>query len=317
MSFKVDPKPIDRPLVGIAFIIIAVIAISINDMLIKQLSDKYPLHELVFARSMIAILIMCVVLQFEGGWQELKTKTPFMHAVRGMAIVISNMAFFTAIAAISLAEATALFFVAPLMITLLAIPVLGEKVGPRRIAALVVGFVGVIIMLEPWAESSERAASIWVLLLPILAAFTYALTQVLTRKLGVKSKASAMVIYIQAIFLIVSALFFFIAGEGQYATKFESNSMQFLFRAWVWPTGNDIWLILALGVCIAVVGYTISQAYRIANAATIAPFEYVGLPMAILWGWLFWGDLPGLTVVIGIALIVAAGLFVFWRERQK
>ena len=304
-------------MLGIIFIVLAMIAISLNDMLIKQLSGDYPLHQLVMVRSLIGISITFIILQFEGGLRELRTKTPGLHALRGIIIVISNMTFFTALAAIPLADATALFFVAPLMITLLAIPILGEKVGPMRIGAILVGFVGILIMVQPWADKNERTASVFVLLLPVIAAVAYALNQVLTRKLGVASKASAMAIYIQATFILVSLIFYLLAGDGRYAAGVESESLQFLLRQWVWPNPDDVWLFVGLGVVSGVIGYTLSQAYRMANAATIAPFEYTGLPLAMLWGWLLWGEFPGPMVMLGIVLIVGSGLFVFWRERKK
>ena len=307
----------NQPVLGTVFIILAMSAISVNDMLIKQLSGSYPLHELVFVRSIVGIAFSCVFLHLEGGWRELKTKNPGLHALRGIIIVISNMTFFTALAVVSLAEATALFFVAPLFITLLAVPILGEKVGPMRLGAVIVGFVGILVMVQPWSSDNERTVTTGVLLLPVAAAITYALNQVLTRKLGAASKASAMAIYIQGMFIIVSSLFYLVAGDGHYADGVESESLQFLLREWIWPDPDDYWLFAALGAASAVIGYTISQAYRMADAATVAPFEYVGLPFAIFWGWLLWGELPGPAVMSGIFLIVGAGLFVFWRERKK
>ena len=121
----------------------------------------------------------------------LRTATPGLHLLRGLLIVMSNMTYFVALAAIPLADATALFYVAPLMITLLSIPILGEKVGPMRLGACAVGFFGVLVMVEPWAAAEARKAPLWILFLPVIAAFTYAMNQVLTRKVGAVSKASA------------------------------------------------------------------------------------------------------------------------------
>ncbi|MBT5821798.1 MAG: DMT family transporter, partial [Rhodobacteraceae bacterium] len=136
----------DTSTIGILFILIGMIAISINDVLIKQLSGGYPLHQLVFTRSSIGLIFSIFLLQLEGGWGLLKTSTPGLHLLRALMVVISNMSFFAAIAVLPLAETTALFFAAPLMITLLSIPVLGEKVGPMRLSAVLVGFIGVLIM---------------------------------------------------------------------------------------------------------------------------------------------------------------------------
>jgi len=310
------PAP-DRPAVGIALILLGVTAISVNDMLIKQLSGGYPLHQLVFTRSAIALVFTLVLVRLEGGWHLLKTDRPLLHLFRGLCIVAANMSFFAAIAVLPLAEATALFFAAPLFITVLSVPILGEKVGPLRIGAVVVGFLGVVIMQRPWAGEATLDVPRAVLLLPVFAALMYAMMQLMTRKLGVGARASAMAVYIQGSFLLVSALFWLVAGDGRFAAGMENESLRFLLRAWIWPEGTDRWLFLGLGLCSAVIGYCLSAAYRIASAATVAPFEYVGLPLAVLWGWAIWGDLPAPEVWAGIALIVGAGLFVFLRERQK
>ncbi|MEM9639145.1 MAG: DMT family transporter, partial [Pseudomonadota bacterium] len=277
--------PQNRAGLGILFVLAGVFAISINDMLIKQLSGDYPLHEIVFLRSFIGIAFSLAFVQLEGGWHILKTRRPFLHLLRGLLIVASNMTYFVALAAIPLADATALFFAAPLFITLLSIPMLGEKVGILRMSAVLVGFVGVVIMQRPWADTESLDAARIVLLLPVLAGFTYALNQVLTRKLGVESKASALAVYIQATFIAVSLGFYLVAGDGRFAEGSDNPSIQFLLRAWVWPAPDDWWVILGVGLNAAVVGYCLSQAYRMADAATVAPFEYVGLPLAVFWGW--------------------------------
>ncbi|WP_300059889.1 DMT family transporter [uncultured Roseobacter sp.] len=309
--------PQNRAGLGIAFVIAGMVAISINDMLIKQLSGGYPLHEIVFLRSGIGILISLMLVQVEGGWQILKTRRPVLHTIRGLLIVVANMTYFIALAAIPLADATALFFAAPLFITVLSIPILGEKVGVMRMTAVVVGFGGVVIMQRPWADADTLDASRLVLLLPVLSALTYALNQLMTRKLGVESKASALAVYIQATFIVVSLGFYVVAGDGRFAEGVENPSIQFLFRAWVWPADGDWWVMLGLGLNAAIIGYCLSQAYRMADAATIAPFEYVGLPLAVFWGWLIFAELPVWEVWAGIALILGSGLFVFLRERQK
>jgi len=302
---------------GILFVLIGVFCISINDLLIKQLSGGYPLHEIVFARSGIGILVSLLIVQYEGGFGILRTRRPVLHAARGVLIVIANMTFFVALAVLPLADATALFFAAPLFITLLSIPILGERVGPLRLSAVAIGFAGVVIMQRPWADSGALDVNRIVLMLPVLAALAYALNQLLTRKLGVESKASALAVYIQATFIIVSLLFYAVAGDGRFAEGSTNTSTNFLLRAWVWPQGADMWVFLGLGLNSAIIGYCLSQAYRLADAATVAPFEYIGLPLAVIWGFLVFGDIPVWEVWIGIALILGSGLFVFLRERQK
>lgn len=309
--------PTNRAGPAIAFVLFGVLCISLNDMLIKQLSSGYPLHQIVFFRSAIGLLVSFVFLHFEGGLPALRTEQPLLHVLRGMLVVIANMSYFLALAVMPLADATALFFAAPLFITLLSIPILGEKVGPLRLGAVFVGFIGVVIMQRPWEPSDELTVSRIVLLLPVLAALTYALNQLMTRKLGVKAPASTLAIYIQGTFLLVSVAFYLVAGDGRYALITTNASLEFLLRAWVWPAPSDQWVLLGMGVNGAFIGYCLSQAYRLADAATVAPFEYIGLPLAVFWGLMIFGDLPTWEVWTGIALILASGLFVFFRERAK
>ena len=307
----------NNPTLGITSIIVAMTCITINDMIIKLLSGDYALHQMVCFRSIIGITVSIGLVQMEGGWHILRTDRPWLHLIRGLLLVIANLTFFAALAVIPLGDATALFFVAPLFITLLSIPILGEKVGVRRLSAVLVGFAGVVTVLQPWSSEDLRVSNRVVLLLPLVAAFTYAASQLLTRRLGVTSKASALAVYIQATFIIVSLAFGAFAGDGRFAEGVDDPSLQFLLRAWRWPEPTDGYLFLALGLLSGIVGYSISQAYRSAQAATIAPFEYIAMPLAILWGWVIWGDLPSATVLFGIILILGAGLYVYIRERIR
>lgn len=313
--------PEATPARAIVLIMIGMACISVNDMLIKLLSGSYPLHQMVFTRSVIGICITSGFVWAEGGWRILKTDRPGLHLIRAALIVVANMLFFAALSVMPLGVATALFFVAPLFITLLAIPVLGETVGRHRIVALLIGFAGVAVMMVPATDwSSDGLLSDLppgAFLLPITAAACYAGMQVMTRKLGAKSAASAMAIYIQFAFIIVSGVFYLVAGDGRYAEGIESESLNFLLRAWIWPAPSDIWKFAVLGLMSASIGYTLSAAYRLGNAATVASFEYVALPLAIIFGWIVFGERPGWIMVLGTALIAGAGLYVFARERKR
>ena len=306
-----------RSSAGILFILIGMLAISVNDMLIKALSGDYPLHQIVFTRSAIGMVLSLVLVQMEGGFSILKTRTPGLHMLRGGFVVISNMTYFVALAVMPLADATALFFAAPLFITLLSIPLLGEKVGPLRLGAVVVGFIGVVIMQRPWESSDTLEISRIVLLLPVLSALTYAMMQLMTRRLGSTTRASALAVYIQGMFILVSVGFYLVAGDGRFAEDVENESLKFLLRAWIMPQGSDWWPMIGLGLNSAIIGYCLSQAYRLSDAATVAPFEYIGLPLAVFWGWLLWADIPDLPIWTGMAMIMASGLFVYLREKQK
>ncbi|MDU8942012.1 DMT family transporter [Ovoidimarina sediminis] len=301
---------------GILLLILAMVLISINDMLIKGLSDRFPLHQIVLIRSMVAIVLTMVFIRWEGGFRILRTDRPWLHAFRALLLVGANLFYFAALATLPLAEANALFFVAPILITLLQIPILRVQVGPRRILAVLAGFLGVLVILGPGIAGGAGNLPLWALLLPLAAASCYALMQVLTRLLGAKSAASAMAFYVQGTFILVGLGFGFIAGDGRYAEGLDNPSLLFLLRPWIWPGPSDWLLLVSIGLFIAVVGYAIAQAYRISDPATIAPFEYTALPLAVLWGVLFFDDIPGPETLLGIVLIAGAGIFVVLRERR-
>lgn len=299
---------------AILFIVLGMFFISVNDMVIKRFSGEYPLHQMVFLRSAIGMFFTLILIRLEGGWRILKTDQPGLHALRAVMVFASNMTYFAALAVLPLPDATALFFIAPIMITVLSIPILGERVGPRRWGAVIVGFCGTLIMVR--AQGSTRGdISIWIYLLPILAAFFYATMQVLTRKLA-KTKASAMAFYIQITFVLFCGISRLIVGNGQFVDSVQHPSLVFLLRAWIVPTAADMSYFVLIGILATGVGYCLSQAYRSAPAATVAPFEYVLLPMSIVWGWVIFADWPGLPVWFGSATIIAAGLYVIWREHK-
>lgn len=303
------------PARAILFVLIAVFCGTVNDMGIKLLSGDYPLHQTIFFRSVVALSVCLLFLLREGGITLLRTDRPGLHLMRAGLVMISNMTFFAALAVMPLAAATALFFVAPLFITILAIPVLGEPVGRHRLTAIAIGLAGVAVMMAPgvdWGEIGRIS-----LLLPLAAAACYSGMQVLTRKLGARSTASAMAVYIQVCFLVVSTLFFVIAGDGRFAEGATHPSVIFLLRAWVWPAPEDIPLFLMIGVMSAMIGYFMGLAYRLGTASVVASFEYAALPLAIFWGWTVFGEVPRPAVWIGIALIAGAGLYVFARERAQ
>jgi len=278
-------------------------------MAIKWLSGDYPLHKIVLARATVAIVFtLAVFVPLEGGLRILRTKRLGLHLLRGLAVVIANMTFFTGLASLPLGEATAIFFVAPLLITALSVIFLGESVGPRRWVAVFIGLSGVVVMLRPGSDSFELAA-----LLPLAAALAYALLQIMTRKLGMAEKASTMAFYIQLTFICVSSVIGLGFGDGRYAGG-GSPSLEFLLRAWVWPSHGDALIMVAIGCLSAIGGYLISQAYRIAEAGLVAPFEYTALPLAVFWSVFLWGDWPDAISWLGITLIAGAGLFVFYRE---
>jgi len=298
---------------GILCVLAAGATFSTSDMMIKTLSGTYPLHQIVFIRAIVALMVILgLFMPLEGGYRNLRTARWKLHVFRGGCVVVANMSFFVGVAALPLAEATAIFFIAPLFITALSVPFLGEKVGIRRWLSVMVGLVGVVIVIRPGSEVFQYAA-----LAPVLAAFAYAFMQITARKLGGTERASTMGFYVQVTFVLVCATSGLTLGDGRFAEAVDSPTLLFLLRAWTVPSQFDGGVMLAVGVLSAFGSYLISQGYRLAEATTAAPFEYIVLPMAIMWGVIVFDDWPDAIALLGILLIVASGLYAFWRENVR
>ena len=289
--------------------ILAATCFSVNDLSIKYLSDKYPLHEIILFRSLIGFcLTLFIIVPLEGGIKVLKTKRPLIHLSRGLFLVLANMLFFTGLAILPLAECSAIFFISPLLITFLSVIILKEKVGMRRWSALMIGFTGVLIVIKPGQISFQ-----WATLLPVSAAFCYAMLHISTRYLGLSEKASTLSFYIQVSFILVSSLMGLAAGDGSFSI-FENPSAKFLLGAWQLPSFEDWKIIFIIGIFSSIGGYLISQAYRISEAGLIAPFEYFSLILAVLWGIMFFNEWLSISSAIGVILIISSGVYVAYRE---
>ena len=295
---------------GIICLVGALAFLTISDSIIKWLSPDLPLHEIMLLRSSFALIIVLVIVQLEGGFNRLRTRRPGLHFLRGSMLVLANMFFFLGLAAMPLAETVTLFYTAPLFICALSQPVLGEKVGNRRWLTILLGLSGVLIMLRPGTELFQVIS-----LLPILAALCYAAMTMMTRKLGMSESAGALTFYIQLAFIAISTIVGISIGDGS-LDRFDNPSLGFLLRAWSWPDQSQLELLFICGVLVAFGGYLISQAYRLGEAAAVAPFEYASLPFALLVGYTLWGDWPDWISIAGSGLIIGSGLLMVFLENR-
>ncbi len=284
--------------------------LTISDSIIKWLSPHLPLHEITLIRSLFAMLIVCCIIYLEGGIKTLKTRRPLLHFVRGSMLVLANMFFFLALAAMPLAETVALFYTAPLFICILSQPILGEKVGLSRWLVIILGLIGVLIMLRPGSEVFRVIS-----MLPVLAALSYAAMIMLTRKLGMQEKAGALTFYIQLAFIVISTIVGLAIGDGS-LNAYDNQAMSFLLRAWSWPNTEQFQLLAICGIIVSFGGYFISQAYRLAQASIVAPFEYTSLPFALAVGYVLWGDWPDWISFLGSGLILFSGLLIVFLENR-
>lgn len=304
--------PRAAPLSGILLAIGGSLVFSVNDVAIKFLSGDYPLHQVILVRAIIGLVFLFAVIAATGGhFSQLRTGRGGTHLLRVLVVVTSNATYFLALAAMPLADAVALAFVAPVFITLLSIPMLGEKVGPHRWAAVGVGLAGTFIMMRPGLHGIQPAA-----ILVLISAACYAFSQMLARGMRQTESAVTLSFYIQMGFLVTSALMGLLAGDGRFAGS-SDPSIAFLLRGWLWPPVEDWPAFAATGLAVAIGGLMMAQAYRTVEAAVVAPFEYSAIPMAILWGAVVFGTLPDAVGLAGMALIVAAGLYTLWRETLR
>jgi len=274
---------------GIAFMLAGVVCMVGLDVTAKWLLQDYALTQLVFLRCMFSILLVAAYGLSRGGPAGLRTRRPLRHFVRSLLMAGSMFAFFHALRVIPLADVMALAFAAPLIVTALSQPLLGEPVGPWRWAAVITGFAGVLVVLRPGIGVVQPAA-----LLALTGAVFYALMSVTARRYRRSESPVSLTLYA---FLVPCAI-----------GAFQAPSV------WQPPPPAD-WLLFAACGCFGGMAFVfINAALGRAPAAVIVPFEYTGLIWAALAGFVIWGEVPGMATWAGAAIIMASGLFILYRE---
>ena len=287
-----------------------VLVFSVQDAIVKQVSGAYPLTQVVFVRSCVSVPILLWLVQREGGWQTSFSSPLAPLLLRALIMLGAYTAYYMAFPALPLADAVALYFTVPLFVTALAGPFLGERSGWRVWAAVLLGFVGVMVMLQPGSGLFEPAA-----LLSLLSAALYGSAMLMARCYGTHVSAGVMAFFQNAVFLVgsgVAALVF----QALQLVSASHPSVVFLVRPWVALAPWDAALMAVCGVVSAVGTVFLTNAYRVARASTVTPFEYTGMLWAPLWGFLFFSEVPRATTVAGAAVIVVAGLLAL-RVAQK
>ncbi len=282
-----------NPTLGVVYLCLGVFVFSLQDAIIKQVSGAYALTEVVFIRSCVAGPILLFLVQREAGWRSIFASRLGTLTLRALIMFGAYTAYYMAFPALPLADAVALYFTVPLLVTALAGPLLGERTGPGVWAAVLLGFVGVMVMLQPGSGLFEPAA-----LLSLLAAALYGVAMLMARKFGSSLSASVMAFYQNAIFLFGSALLALVLHWGDWVQA-SHPSLSFLVRPWVLPSIIDALLIAACGVVAAAGMMLLTSAYRVARASTVTPFEYTGILWAPLWGFLFFSEVPRVTTMAG------------------
>ena len=284
---------------------------SIQDIIIKYFSNHYSVLQIVFVRGMIALGLLLLMIKLARETIALKSRRPGLMVARGLLGFSSYTTYYLAVAAMPLAEVVSITFTMPLFVTAMSALILGEKVGLRRWSAVVVGFVGVLIILSPRGEFNSLAV-----VFAFTAAITYASQTILTRFLGNHDHPMTIAFNAILVFTVASGILSLLLVSGIISITSSHPSLAFFGREWLMPTDVDFMLMLVIGVIAAAGFYCLSRAYCSSEASAIAPFEFTYIVWAVVFGYLFWNEVPGSTTVIGILVLVSSSLYIWYRERQ-
>lgn len=277
---------------GIAAILGAVFLFSIADGFGKWFGMAgYHTSQIVFFRYLFGLLPVSIVIWYDG-FPALRTRRPLAHIIRGIMMFMALSLFFRGLRDVPLAEGIAVAFSAPLFVTAMSGPVLGEKVGLQRWAAVLAGFVGMLVILRPGTEAF-RVDSLYI----IASAFCFASVMLFTRRMARTETNASMYTFTT----IVAGL----------------CTVPFMAVSWIEPQGVHLWSFLLLGLVGGTASYLIIIAYRNAPAAVNASFDYSALIWTTLIGWFVWQETPDVLVWIGAIIVVAAGLFITYRETRR
>lgn len=287
----------DRPMLGIVLLVACLFVMAGIGGLAKNLSAHYSIAQILLFRFGFAVFPFLIMLPRNGGLEALRTRRLGDHAIRTLSGITALSLFFYAIATIPLADATALAYAAPIFIVLLSIPLLGETIGYRRWFAILAGFAGVVLIVQPSALLSGEGLGIGYLA-GIGSAFFGAVVSVFLRRMAPTERTSTIAIFYNSTGAVVFCVWVFATG-------------------WVMPTINDLFLLILLGVLAGPQQYLLTASYRYAEASLLAPFDYISMIIAALVGYVFWAEIPALTTWAGCAVIAGSGIFVAYRERIK
>jgi S-adenosylmethionine uptake transporter len=275
---------------GIMLYSLGVLLFAVNDALGKWLVGGYGVGELLALRSVGAALVLGPLLWYRrpdfdirGEWR--------LHVVRILCMTADSFSFYFATRALPLADVMTFYLAAPLIITALSVPVLGERVGPFRWGAVFLGFGGVLVALHPSGASFSPSA-----LVALFGSSMFASAITITRKLRRTDWLTLTASQVVGAGLIGASL----SGPG-----------------WATPTPFDLALMFLVGIVSTGCFMCITRALTLAPASLLAPFQYASIVWAVVLGWAVWGDVPGPSVVTGSAVIVGSGLAVLWRERRR
>lgn len=262
---------------------------------IKALTEHVPVFEIVMVRSYVAFLAMVPVLWRAGGISAMRTNRPWGHVLRTVFGFFGTFTTVYGFAYLPIVTVTALGFAMPLFLTILSVPLLGERVGWRRASAVVIGLGGVMIMLRPWDGFVDAAEDPLAVSLVLAGVVTWALAMITIRKMGEVGEKN------------VTIVAWFTLGTAVMATVCA-------IPGWVTPSPTHLAMMVAAGIMSGVAQLLMTEGYRSGDTTVVAPFEYGAIVYATILGMVLWGEYPDHWMLLGIVILVGAGLYIWRRE---
>jgi len=296
---------------GILFILLGMFIFAIQDTLMKYIISSVALYEVYLIRTFVSLLVIIFYLKITNKPIIFKTHYPILTFCRIILFFAGFSFFYISLTIMPLATANALFFCSPFLITIFAKFILKEQVGNRRWTAVIIGFVGVMIILNPDFSNFDYLST-----LPILCAFCYALSMIIIKKTSDKDDVYSQMFHFYIFAIAISLIIYFFIGDGQY-NNFDYPASQFILRKWFTNLEFSLPYMIFIGVIGATGFLCFFTAYRIASPAVVSPFEYSILAWASLNGWIFFDEIPNQRTIVGMILIVCGSIYIFIREKAQ
>ena len=296
---------------GIILILLGMFIFSIQDSMMKYIYSSVSLYEVYLIRTVVSFTAIFLYLKITNKPIIFYTHYPLLTLSRVILFFFGFSSFYISLTIMPLATATTLFFCSPFLITIFAKFILKEQIGPRRWSAVIVGFLGVYVVLNPDFSNFNYLS-----LTPVLCAFCYALSMIIIKITSDKDNVYAQMFQFYIGATIISVVFYFFIGDGQY-NNIDNPAAQFIFRKWFDNLEFAMPYMITLGFTAALAFLILFTAYRIASPAVISPFEYSILIWASLSGWFFFDEIPNTRTFVGMFLIVCGGIYIFIRENIK
>ena len=308
---KTITDKITTPFFALSLLTIAMGIIPLNDALIKLMSGDVPLGQIVAIRAVVTLGLLGIFSHSLRSMLVLPARVFWLFFARGMCLVLAMVLFFVSLGSLPLASVIAIFFVSPLIITVLSVPLLGEKIGLHRLTAVASGMLGVLFIIQPGGLEFQIET-----LFVVGAAFSYAVFQIWTRRLRTVGNLTGMVAVQHVCYLTVGLML--TAVNFIWPIDYSGNpAVDFLLRSPTLMSYTHIFYVMICSFSVLLLSFASSNAYRSVEASLIAPFEYVAVPLGVVWGILIWNDWPDTMAFVGIVLILAGGLYTLYRENIK